>query len=72
MNRQRIWMKCGPPPYLLPEAVANSVDELARMCGTTVNCIRSYISHRKNKTKGYTKNAERYVVVVVEIEEGEE
>ena len=72
MNRQRIWMKCGPPPYLLPEAVANSVDELVRMCGTTANCIRSYISHRKNRTNGFTKNAERYVVVVVEIEEGEE
>lgn len=68
--RQRIWMKCGPPPYLLPEVVANSAAELAEMCGTTVNGIRSYISHRKNKTKGYTKNAERYVVV--DIEEGEE
>ena len=70
MNRQRIWMKCGPPPYLLPEAVANSVEELARMCGTTSNCIRSYISHRKNQTNGFTKNAERYVVI--DIEEGEE
>lgn len=70
MNRQRIWIKCGPPPYLLPEVIADSVDELARRCGTTVNGIRSYISHRKNKTKGYTKNAERYVVV--DIEEGEE
>lgn len=65
-HRQRIWMKCGPPPYLLPEAVANSVDELARMCGTTANCIRSYISHRKNRTNGFTKNAERYVVVDIE------
>lgn len=55
---------------LLPEAVANSVDELARMCGTTANCIRSYISHRKNQTNGFTKNAERYVVI--DIEEGEE
>jgi hypothetical protein len=63
-------MKCGPPPYLLPEAVANSVEELARMCGTTANCIRSYISHRKNGTNGFTKNAERYVVI--DIEEGEE
>ena len=68
--RQRIWMKCGPPPYLLPEVVANSAAELAEMCRTTVNCIRSYISHRKNGTNGFTKNAERYVVV--DIEEGED
>lgn len=66
-HRQRVWMRCGPPPYLLPEVVANSAAELAEMCGTTVNCIRSYISHRKN---GFTKNAERYVVV--DIEEGED
>lgn len=69
-HRQRVWMQCGPPPYLLPEAVANSVAELAEMCGTTVNCIRSYISHRKNGTNGFTKNAERYVVV--DIEEGDD
>jgi hypothetical protein len=63
-------MQCGPPPYLLPEVVANSAAELAEMCWTTVNCIRSYISHRKNGTNGFTKNAERYVVV--DIEEGED
>ena len=69
-RKQRIWMQCGPPPYLLPEVVANSAAELAEMCGTTVNCIRSYISHRKNGTNGFTKYAERYVVV--DIEEGED
>ena len=65
---RRIWMQCGPPPYLLPEAVADSVQELACLCGVSANGIRSYISHRKNKTNGFTKNAERYVVV--EVEEG--
>lgn len=69
-HRQRVWMQCGPPPYLLPEVVANSAAELAELCGTTVNCIRSYISHRKNGTNGFTKNAERYVVV--DIEEGDD
>ena len=67
---RRIWMQCGPPPYLLPEAVAGSVQELARLCGVSVNGIRSYISHRKHKTNGFTKRAERYVVV--EVEEGED
>lgn len=67
---RRIWMQCGPPPYLLPEVVADSVQELARLCGVSVNGIQSYISHRKNKDRGFTKDAERYVVV--EVEEGED
>ncbi len=62
-------MKCGPPPYLLPEVVADSVAELARRCGVSVNSIRSYVSHRAHGTNGI-KYSERYVCV--EVEEGDD
>lgn len=63
----KIWMACGRYPLYLPEAVADSVEELARCCGVSVSSIRSYISHKK---QGVVKRGERYLCI--EIEEDDE
>lgn len=34
-----VWMKLSDPVYQLPEIVADSAVELARMCGVTKNTI---------------------------------
>lgn len=48
-----IYMRIGKPPFLLPEAVADTVTELAELTGNTTNGIYSLISH--NKKKGIEK-----------------
>ena len=56
-----IWMKVTKDKYELPIAIADSVGELARVVGTTANCISSSICH------GYGT----YVKVIVDEKEGE-
>lgn len=44
-----IWMRVSQDEYELPTAVADSRDELAKMCHTTVNKISSQASRAKVK-----------------------
>ena len=49
-----IWLKVTNDKYELPVAVADSAEELAKMCGVKVNNIHSSRSHaqaRGNKTR---------------------
>lgn len=40
-----IWLRVSQDKYELPEVVADSAQELAYKCGTSVNTIRSTMSH---------------------------
>ncbi len=42
-----IWLRVTDDEYELPTHVADTAGELARMCGTTENSIRSRLSHWK-------------------------
>ena len=42
---RKIWMEVTRDEYELPVRIADSVEELAEMCGTSTNTIRSNISH---------------------------
>lgn len=59
-----IYMKVSKDKYELPVAVASSAQELARMCNTTANAIRSAINHTKSRGGNSV-----YVRVTVEDEE---
>jgi CYTH domain-containing protein len=65
MSSKKIWMEVTRDEYELPVKIADSVEELAEMCGTSTNTIRSTISHWK---KGRLKTC---VYRKVEIEEEE-
>ena len=62
--KRTIYMKVTKDRYSLPEAVATSVKELARICGVSENAISSSIGHAK---RGDWKSP--YVKVVVEDDE---
>lgn len=57
-----LWVAVSRDKYELPIAVADTIEELAEMCGVKVNTIRSYICHAK-------KNG--YRCKYIKIEEGE-
>lgn len=42
-----IWMEVTKDEYELPIAVADTAQELAKMCGTTANNVMSSASHHK-------------------------
>lgn len=44
----KVYMKITNDKYELPIAIADTVGELAKMCGVTTNNIYSAISHRKS------------------------
>ena len=46
-NIRRIYLEVTQDEYELPLKVANSPEELAKMCGTTKNAVCSAISHYK-------------------------
>ena len=46
-SKEVIWMEVTRDEFELPIRIADSVEELAEMCGKSVNCIRSDISHWK-------------------------
>lgn len=54
MSKKYVYVKVTSDEYELPIFVADSVKELAQMCGTSVNSILSYMSHYKNKTSTVT------------------
>lgn len=58
-----IWLAVTRDKYEHPVALADSIEELAEMCGVKVNSIYSYMSHAK-KSGGRCK--------YIRIEEGEE
>ena len=60
-----VWMKVTQDEYELPLAIADTSVELAQICGTTANSIRSTVAKAR---KGIIRNPS-YVLVMVE--EGE-
>lgn len=58
-----IWMSVSKDKYEHPVFVADSIEELAELCGVKVSSIYSYMSHAK-KTGGRCK----YIKVEVEDE----
>ena len=60
-----IWMKVTQDEFELPLAIADSSTELARICGTSANSIKSTVAKAR---KGIIKNPS---YVVVKVEEGE-
>ena len=42
-----VYMQVSRDKYELPEIVTDTIQEMAEKSGSTVNCIRSHISHRK-------------------------
>lgn len=61
----KIWMKVTQDEFELPLAVANTSYELAKICGTTANNVRSTVAKGKS---GIIKNPS---FVMVEVKEGE-
>lgn len=61
----KIWMKVTQDEYALPLAIADSSYELAKICGTTANNVRSTVAKGKS---GIIKNPS---FIVVKVEEGE-
>lgn len=57
-----LWIAVSRDKYELPLAVADTIEELAKMCGVKVHSIRSYISHAK-------KNGTRCKYIMVEVED---
>lgn len=44
----KLFVKYSNKPPYLPEAVADSKSELARMLGTTLNCVDSSYTHGRS------------------------
>lgn len=69
IGKARIYMKLGPPPYFLPEAIADSAADLARKLGLSGgHVIIQSIAHTKS---GKIKNP-KYCSVIIDLEEEEE
>lgn len=58
----KIWMSVSRDKYEHPVCVADSIEELAELCGVKTSSIRSYISHSK-------KLGTRCKYVAVEVED---
>lgn len=59
-----IWLKVTLDKYELPVAVADSAEEMAKLCGVSVNNIYSVRSHAR--ARGHRC---RYIVVSVDEED---
>ena len=59
-----VYMRISKPPLCLPEAVADTVVELADMVGVSANNIYAIMSH--NKSKGVEG---RFVKVMIDDDE---
>ena len=62
-----LYMKISLDEYELPEAVADSIVELAKMCGVTANTISSHMCH--SKKTGYRC---RYIKVEEGTDDGDQ
>ena len=67
MLKKYLYMAVTPDEYQLPLAVADSVQQLARMVGVTTNSIYSAISH--GESRNWKKR--RYVRIRIDEEEGQ-
>ena len=63
-----LWLKVAKDKYEFPEVIADSIEELAKICGVSVNTIRSSMSHHKHNRRQY----KRCKYKRVDIEEDEE
>lgn len=61
---QAVYMRISKPPLCLPEAVADTVTELAELVGVSASTIYVVMSH--NKKKGVEG---RFVKVMIDDEE---
>ena len=51
-----VYMKVTKDKYRLPVAIADSAEELARICNVSKGCIHSSVSHaRKGENRSYIK-----------------
>jgi hypothetical protein len=62
-----LWMKVTSDEYELPVAVADSVGQLAKLCGVSVNTIYTSMSHAKHQYRGHKSTC--YIRVRVEVDE---
>ena len=60
-------MRITNDKYQLPVAIAESASELAAMCGTNANVIRSAVSHVRHGRKKFCS----YVCVEIDEKEGD-
>lgn len=67
MTIKYLYMAVTPDKYQLPLAVADSVQQLARMVGVTTNSIYSAISH--GESMNWKKR--RYLRIRIDEEEGQ-
>lgn len=67
MQKKYLYMAVTPDKYQLPLAVADTVQQLARMVGVTTNSIYSAISH--GEARNWKKR--RYVRIRIDEEEGQ-
>ena len=63
----KVWMRITNDEYQLPVAVADTASQLARMCGTNANAIRSAVSHVRSGRKKFCT----YIVVEIDEREGD-
>lgn len=42
-----LWLRVTKDKYEFPEVIADSIEELAKICGVSVNTIRSSMAHHK-------------------------
>ena len=63
----KVWMRVSLDRFRLPVAVANSAAELAVICGTTENCVKSCASHFKHGRKDNSP----YICVEIDDKEDE-
>lgn len=50
-----LWLKVTKDKYEFPEVIADSIEELAKICGVSVNTIRSSMSHHKYNRRQYKR-----------------
>lgn len=56
-----VWLKLSDPVYQLPELVADSAAELAKMCGVSQSTVIANASRQKKGQREYS----RYIMVEV-------
>ena len=63
-----LWLKVTKDKYEFPEVIADSIEELAKICGVSVNTIRSSMTHHKVNPRKWKRC--KYKRVEIEEDEG--
>ena len=50
-----LWLKVTKDKYEFPEVFADSIEELAKICGVSVNTIRSSMTHHKTDPRRWKR-----------------